>query len=205
MCVKLNINTLFNCITQYSKWKRESQALFMTEYFILNKVSQILTKKEISIRKMSTSLDYDTNNLYKILKGERNFSKELIVKISPILEVSENEIKSWILVDKYPKTILEKAHIFKLAKGKSKELIITGKIDELLEKQGLTRTQLSKLIKYSQSGLNAMIIGKKSFSKSVMLRISEYLNIPFEELQAWWVADRYSLEVLSLSLKVPEN
>jgi transcriptional regulator with XRE-family HTH domain len=83
----------------------------------------------------------------------------------------------------------------------SAQLVFTQNIDKILSEKNMSRTALSKSIKYSQSALNKIIMGKKPVSKTVLTRISELFEIPIKDLQAWVLADKYSLAVLKLALE----
>ena len=134
------------------------------------------------------------------LKGERPFSDGVIEKIAPVLEVSVDEIRGWVIADKYSKEVLGLAVKAKKAKP-AKGLILTAKIDEVLKSKNLSRTALSKLTGNSQSGLNRVIIGNETLSKKLTQKISLALDIPEAEIQSWVVADKYSLEILEAALR----
>lgn len=167
---------------------------------IQNKTDEILKKKDFSYYQLSKLIDFDESALNKMLKGKISLSPNLLEKIAPILEVSPDEIKSWIIADKYPENIIQIAVKIKREtpkeKNKKSELILTAKIDEILEKKRITRTGLSKIINYRQGKLNEMIIGKKPVSKSVTEKISKALELTEEEIRAWILADKYDLSLL---------
>lgn len=169
---------------------------------ITDKINKILKDKNLTYYQISKIIDFDESALNKMTKGKIHFSSNLIQKIAPILEVSPEEIRGWILADKYPKEVLERA--IQLKKEKSLEdnrRILTIKLDEILKSRNLSRTGLSKLIKYSQGGLNEMIIGKEPMSKGVIQKISQVLDISEDEIRSWIVADKYSLEALGVAVK----
>ncbi|MFH0702763.1 MAG: helix-turn-helix transcriptional regulator, partial [bacterium] len=74
--------------------------------------------------------------------------------------------------------------------------ILTKNIDKILVDKNLSRTELSKLIKYDQSGLNKMIAGQISMSKSVISKLAQTLQIQEDVIQGWILAGKYSLNVL---------
>ena len=124
------------------------------------------------------------------------FSENAINKILPFLEVSREEFESWILADKYPKEVLKLAIQIKKDFPYKIKSILTTKIDAILQEKKISRTTLSKEIKYGQSGLNQIITGKRTMPKSVLERLSKALDISQEEISSWIVADRYSSQIL---------
>lgn len=166
---------------------------------VRNKTDILLKKKSISYYKLGKLTDYDVSYLNNIFKGKRTFPEKLINKILPVLEVSREEFESWILADKYPKETIRLAIEAKKAKGEDKKLIITAKVDEFLQSKGLSRTEFAKQIKHSQSSFNNAVTGKEPLSEKLMIKISSASNIPIEQLQAWILADKYSLKLLKLA------
>ena len=166
------------------------------------KINEKLKEKNITVYRLSKIIDYSQSSLSDMIKGKISFSKNVIKKLLPILEVSRDEFNSWIVADKYPKEFIQLAIEAKKTKNKDYKLILTAKIDELLKPKGLSRTAFSKQIKHSQSSFNNAITGKESLSKNLMIKISTALEIPIEQLQAWAVADKYSLKILMLAVKV---
>lgn len=166
---------------------------------IKNKINKILREKNLSYYQLSKLIDFDESALNKMLKGKRNLSSNLLEKIAPILEVSPEEITGWILADKYSKNILKMAVKVKHEIPQEEEkLILTAKIDEILQQKGISRTALSKLIDYSQGKLNEMIIGREPMSPLVISKIATVLEVSEDEITSWIVADKYPLEVLSV-------
>ena len=170
---------------------------------IQNRIDNILNKKKLSRYELNKMVNYYESDLNKMIKGQKSFPSHLIEKLLPILEVSREEFESLIVADKYSKEVIQLAIESKKAKNKDKKLIITAKIDEILELKALSRTTFSKLINHSQSGLNRVIIGKEPLSKNLMTKISTALEIPIENLQAYVLADKYSLKILELAIKEP--
>jgi ribosome-binding protein aMBF1 (putative translation factor) len=166
------------------------------ELLITKKINLILDQKNLSSYKLAKMIDYPDSGICSMIQGRQTFSKKVIKKILPILEVSREEFESWILADKYPKEILERAIQIKKEFPYKRKSVLTINIDKILEEKGMSRTALAKQINYSQSSVNAMITGKLNMSKTVMERISQTLKIPQNEILSWIVADRYKLESL---------
>jgi transcriptional regulator with XRE-family HTH domain len=163
---------------------------------ITKKIDDILKTKNLSRKELSKLINCTDGALNQMIRKDIPFSENVKEKILPILEVSEEEFESWILADKYPKEVLKLAIQAKKDFPDKRKSIFTTKIDSILQQKGMSRTALSKEIKYSQGSLNKMIIGKRGLSKSVLERISEALDISQNDILSWIVADRYSLQVL---------
>jgi len=168
---------------------------------VTKKIKIILDRKGVTQYKLAQLIDYSSGNLANNFRGGRPFPNHVIEKIAPILEVSADEIRGWILADKYSKEILELAVKAKKEKQDNKR-ILTSKIDEILQSKNLSRTALSKVIDYSQGRLNEIIIGKKTMSKSVLNKLSAALEIPETEITSWIVADKYSLKALETAINI---
>ena len=169
---------------------------------LTKKIDEKLKEKNLSRYKLSKLIDYKESTLNRIINGEQTLSKNVLEKIAPILGVSQEEIRGWILADKYPKEVLERATQLKKEKlPEESSLILTAKLDEILKSRNLSRTALSKLIKCSQGWLNEMIIGKESLSRNIIPKIAQALEISEDEIRSWIVADKYSLEVLGMAMK----
>jgi len=172
-----------------------------------NKIDEILNKKGLSRHKLSQLIEVSDGTLSKMTIGKRPFSKNIKEKILPILEVSEEEFESWTVADKYPKELIKKAiessfQSHSELNSASAQLVFTQNIDKILKEKNMSRTALAKSIKYNQPDVNRMIVGKMPISNTVLTRISEFFEIPKEDLQAWVLADRYSLEILEWALKI---
>jgi plasmid maintenance system antidote protein VapI len=166
---------------------------------ITHKINTILENKKLTQYELNKKINYYENKLSNMIRGKEPFPSHIIEKLLPILEVSRDEFESWIVADKYPKEVIQLAIEAKKTKNKDYKLILTAKIDEQLKPRGLSRTAFSKQIKHSQSSFNNAVTGKESLSKNLMVKISTALEIPIEKLQAWAVADKYSLKVLMLA------
>ena len=168
--------------------------------FIENNIEKILKTKNLTIYSVSKEIKVKDNALYEMVKGRSKFSDKFMKKILPILEVSKEEFQSWVLADKYSKELLELAIQAKKDFPYKRKSILTTKIDTILEHAGMSRTALAKQIKYSQSGLNRMIIGQISMSKPVLKKVAETLEIPENEILSWILADKYLLQVLEMAV-----
>ncbi|EKE03146.1 MAG: hypothetical protein ACD_20C00243G0002 [uncultured bacterium] len=166
---------------------------------LTQKIDNILKEKNLSRYKLSKLVGCSESALNQMARGETKFSDNIIEKILPILEVSREEFESWILADKYPKKIIERAIQIKKEFPYKRKSVLTTKIDEILEEKGMSRTALAKQINYSQSGLNRMITGKINMSRPVLEKISKVLDIPQEEILSWILADKNSLKSLEVA------
>ncbi|OGH96504.1 MAG: hypothetical protein A2104_03950 [Candidatus Melainabacteria bacterium GWF2_32_7] len=165
------------------------------------KTDGILENKDISYYKLSKLVDYDDGYLNNIFRGKNPFPKNLIEKLLPILEVSREEFEGWILADKYPKEIIERAIQIKKEFPHKRKSVLTNKIDETLQEKDMSRTALAKQINYSQSSLNQIITGKRGMPKSVLEKISQTLEKSQDEILSWILVDKYSLKILETALK----
>ena len=177
--------------------------IFIAMTVIQTKINNILEKKSLSINKLANLIgNKNSSNLNQMILGKKPFSNSVFKKLLPILEVSREEFESWVLADKYPKKILERAIQIKKEFPYKRKSVLTLNIDKILEEKEISRTTLAKQIGYNQSGLNRMIIGKISMSKSVVEKLSQTLEIPQNEILSWIVADKYSLELLENTYKL---
>jgi len=168
---------------------------------ITKKITKILKNKNITQYKLAGLIGYDHGALGHMIRGERPFTDEIIQKIAPILDVSPEQIKGWVIADKYPKNILKMAlKVKQEADQQAGILILTVKIDEALKDKGLSRTGLSGVIGYSQGKLNQMIKGDEPISPLVISKIAPVLEVSEEEIVSWVVAGKYSVEALWISL-----
>jgi len=169
---------------------------------IKEKINEYLLENNLSLTQFSKIIDHSQGALSSILNGRDNFPDHVVEKIANQLKISTEEIQSWILADKYSKEILELAIQVKNESKGSDKLILTTKIDEILQNKHMSRTQLSKLAKYDQSSVNKMLTGKGSVSKTVLTKLSTALGIPEIEIKSWILADKYSLQVLESALNL---
>ena len=170
-----------------------------------NKIDTILKSKGLTRYKISVDLDCSKSALNQMARGDIPFSDEMKEKLAPILEVSIEEFNSWIIADEYPKAFIEKLiSIHKNRKDKG-ENILAQNINGLLAEKDLSQTDFAKIIKYDQSAINKMINGKISLSDRVLNGLSEVLEIPAEDIQAWNIADKYSIKTLEMALGIKED
>ena len=167
---------------------------------ITEKIIQTLKEKGFSRHKLSKLIDFNESSLNHMINGNRPFKADVLEKVSEVLEVSPEKIKGWSLADKYNKKALEFALDSKVKRTKPEKIILTLEIDERLKRKELSRTKLSKIISYSQGVLNEMIIGKLPISKTVIQRIAPIIKVSEDEIQAWIVADKYSLEAIKVAI-----
>ncbi len=180
---------------------------------VTKKIEEILLRKGLSKYKLSQMINYKDSNLNRIIYGKQSMTKRTKEKLMPILEVSEEELESWIIADKYHKEVIKKSIFVKKNPPDAVEIpqqktkvtkspILTAKIDKLILEKQLSRTKLSKLIEYDQITLNRMILGAYKMSDTVIERLSEFLEISKDDIKAWVLADKYSLEVLYMAWDV---
>jgi len=167
--------------------------------FITSKINKILNEKNSNIYQLSKLMNFSEGALRKMIGAKSPFSENAVNKLLPILEVSREEFESWILADKYSKEVLRLAIQAKKDFPYKKKLILTTRIDNILKEKGISRTVLSKEIKYGQSGLNQIITGKRTMPKSVLERLSTALEVSQDQILSWIVADSYSLKILEAS------
>ena len=164
------------------------------------KIDNILKNKKISYYKLSKLVDYDESYINNIFKGKNPFPEKLIDKILPILEIKKEDFESWIIADNYTKELLELAVQTRKNFPYKNKSVLTNNIDCLLEKKEVSRTTLSKEINYSQSGLNQIITGRRTMSKSILKKLSEFFEIPQDQILSWIIADKYCLKILEKAL-----
>jgi transcriptional regulator with XRE-family HTH domain len=167
---------------------------------ITDKIKNIQEQKKLSLKQLAKLADYEHGGLSKMINAKTSFSEKAIKKILPILEVSKEEFESWILADKYPKEILERAIQIKKEFPYKRKSVLTANIDKILEEKQISRTALAKQINYNQSGFNQIITGKRGMSKSVLEKLSQAFEISQNEILSWIVADKYSLDMLELAV-----
>jgi plasmid maintenance system antidote protein VapI len=76
---------------------------------LATKVDELLKLKGLSRTGLSKVIVYNQGKLNKMIKGVEPMSPLVTSKIAPILEVSEEEITSWIVADKYSLEALQVA------------------------------------------------------------------------------------------------
>jgi len=163
---------------------------------LTKKIDNTLKEKNLSRYKLSKLIGCSESALNQMARGKIKFSENIIEKILPFLEISRTEFESWILADKYSKEVLKLAIQAKKDFPYKKKLILTTNIDNILKEKGISRTVLSKEIKYGQSGLNQIITGKRTMPKSILERLSNALEISQDQILSWIVADKYNIQIL---------
>ncbi len=168
---------------------------------VKSKIDNILRSKGLTRQILSEIIDCSPTTINAMVNRVTPFSPKIKEQIIPILGISREEFEGWILAEKYPQEVIEiavkvkKEHII----GSNKTIFAT-KLDEVLKEKELSRTALSKIIDYNQGGLNKIIIGHRTLSRENLEKLSRALNIPENELLAWRIADKYSLDVLNSAL-----
>ena len=78
---------------------------------LTNEIDKIILAKKLSRTQLSKLVckDKEGTALNKPVTGVETMSDNLIKKLAPVIEVSEQQIKSWILADKYSLETLELA------------------------------------------------------------------------------------------------
>jgi len=168
--------------------------------FIKTKIDEKLKIKDLSYYRLGKLLEYHEGALNEMIHGKKSFPNNIIEKLLPILEVSREEFTSWIVADKYSQKIIQLA--LQELKNSENSPVLTKNIDKILSEKNLSRTQLSKIINYSQSGLNRMIVGKISMSQSIIAKIAPVLEIPEDTLRAWVLAGKYSRDIIEKALNL---
>ena len=98
------------------------------------KIDKILKEKNLSRYKLSKLIKKDEGYINNVFRGKQPFSKQVIKKLLPILEISREDFESWILADKYPKSIIELAIKEKKEFPYKRKSILTAKIDAILHR-----------------------------------------------------------------------
>lgn len=166
-----------------------------------NKINERLKNKKLTIYQLNKLINYDESSLNKAIKFKIPFPSHIIEKLLPILEVSKEEFTSWIVAEKYSNESIQVAIEELKNKLDDNTPVLAKNIDKIISSKGLSRTELSKLIKYDQSAFNKMIVGKISMSKTVISKLAQSLEINENTIQGWILTDKYILEVLELALK----
>jgi len=87
--------------------KKESKN---TDKLILTaKIDEILQNKNMSRTALSKLIKHSQSGLNRVIIGKEPLSKKVLTKLSNAFELPEDEIKSWIIADKYSLQILELA------------------------------------------------------------------------------------------------
>jgi len=170
--------------------------------FLENKINRLLQEKNLSLSKTARIINEHESSFISMVKGKREFTEQAILKFIKIIEVSKEEFTSWALYDKYSEVLIKKAYDNKKNSPFKKKSIFTIQIDNYLKDKKISRTQLSKEIKYSQSGLNQIITGKRTLPDSVLKRLSAVFEISSDEILSWKIADKYDILILEKTLSL---
>ncbi len=170
-----------------------------------SRINEFLSKKGLTGSKLGTLIGISNGAIYAMLSGKSKFSENVIKRLLPILEISEEEFNIWLIADKYPLEAFELAVKNRKEFPYKRKRLFTTKIDDILKEKDMSRTALATQIKYGQSTLNKMITGKRNVSDFVLSGISSSLEIPQDELLSWIIADKYSLELLEAAIKEKQS
>jgi len=172
---------------------------------IENKINTILTEKNLSLSNTARIINEHESSFISMVKGKRDFTEKTLFELLKIINVSQEEFTSWAIHDNYPKNLVQLAYENKKNFPYKRKSVFTTKIDECLKTKNLSRTQLSKEIKYNQSALNQIITGKRSLSASVIHKIAIFLELSPDEILSWKIADSYDLAILEKTLLLYVN
>lgn len=85
----------------------------------------IREQKRLLLRQLAASMEVDTALISKIERGERNATKEQVLKISKFLNVDEEELLALWMADKIEATIVQEPEVayraMKIVKNKLKK------------------------------------------------------------------------------------
>jgi plasmid maintenance system antidote protein VapI len=179
---------------------------------ITEKIEKILKEKNLTKYKIMQMTNSYAGSLYKMIDKKIQFTDQIIDKLFPILEVSKEEFLSWIIADNYEKEAIELGIVAKKApfvlvtlsqskKVEDNKLILTNEIDKIIIEKGLSRTKLCELAGEKEGTLNKPIIGKTSMTPKVVAKLAPVLEVSENQIRAWILADKYSLQTLELALK----
>ncbi len=70
------------------------------------KIDKLILEKQLSRTRLSKLIQYDQIALNRMILGAYKMSGRVIEGISDVLEVSQDDIRSWILADKYSLDLL---------------------------------------------------------------------------------------------------
>ncbi|MEI7473634.1 MAG: helix-turn-helix transcriptional regulator [bacterium] len=157
------------------------------------KIRTFISQRGITLSELAGILKYDVGFLHNVLKGKRSMPEAMADNLQKLFQITENDLIGWTIADKYTLNSLKSALAEKELNVKS-STVFTDKINGILRQKGFSRTDLSKIISYSQSALNQIITGKRPLSAVVAEKLSTSLDIPLQEIIGWNLADKYSLE-----------
>ncbi len=169
---------------------------------ITKKIRELLKNKNLTGYKLSKIIGISDGSMYAMIRGQAKFPEDKIQKIAPILEVSPEEIKGWILADKYPKEVLQLALSVKKEHAGKKKLIFTAKIHQLMKERKLGISEFSREMDYNQGWLSQVVLGKEPVSDKLMQKLCDFSGLSREQITSWSVADKYSAEALSAAVSL---
>lgn len=76
---------------------------------LIIRIDAVLQNKSMSRAALAKQIDYSQSGLNRMITGQINMSKSVLERISTVFEISQNEILSWIVADKYSLKLLEAA------------------------------------------------------------------------------------------------
>ncbi len=82
---------------------------------------------------------------------------------------------------------------------------ITTKINDILKKKNLSHRKLAEFLNEYDSSINAMINGKRPFTKQVKEKIIPILEVSKEEFESWILTDKYPKNVLELAIQAKKD
>ncbi|MEI8390764.1 MAG: helix-turn-helix transcriptional regulator [bacterium] len=82
---------------------------YKNKSILTNNIDCLLEKKEVSRTTLSKEINYSQSGLNQIITGKRTMSASILKKLSDFFEISQEQILSWIIADKYSLEILEQA------------------------------------------------------------------------------------------------
>lgn len=117
------------------------------------KIRSLLSQKNVTLTELADILEYDVSFLHNVIKGKRAMPDAMADKLKSLFQLSGEEISGWIIADKYSLYTLKSALAEKENMLES-DKVFTKKISQILQEKNISRTDLSRKIKYSQSALN---------------------------------------------------
>ncbi|MBN1339637.1 MAG: helix-turn-helix transcriptional regulator [Bacteroidales bacterium] len=75
------------------------------------KIRELREKQNLLLRQVAAQLEVDTALMSKIERGERNASKQQVIKIAKFLKANEEELLTLWLADRIESTIVEEPKI----------------------------------------------------------------------------------------------
>lgn len=168
---------------------------------ITKKLEILFEQKGLTAYSLAKLINYNDSSMSQMLYGRKKIPDNVINSIASILEVSPEQIKGWILANKYSKKVLQRALQLKQKYTGQDKLIFTAKIHELMEQHNLTINPFAKTIGYNQGWLSQVVLGKEPVSKKLMEKLCAFSGLSEEEISSWIVTDKYSVETLRVAVE----